>query len=84
VNRGVVRNLVEQAGGLDPGWSRGADAPGARRPPLPKPTASYTSSAVERGGEPIDVGHSMVALYVLVKEDGRWWVAARQNTPVAT
>jgi uncharacterized protein (TIGR02246 family) len=34
-------------------------------------------------GEPIDVGHAMIALYVLVREDGRWWVAARQNTLVA-
>jgi uncharacterized protein (TIGR02246 family) len=33
-------------------------------------------------GEPIDVGHSMLALYVLVREDGRWWIAARQDTPV--
>lgn len=38
--------------------------------------------AVDADGEPIDVGHAMVALYVLVKEDGRWWVAARQNTLV--
>jgi uncharacterized protein (TIGR02246 family) len=34
-------------------------------------------------GEPIDVGHAMIALYVFVREDGRWWVAARQNTLVA-
>jgi uncharacterized protein (TIGR02246 family) len=38
--------------------------------------------ATDAHGEPIDVGHAMVALYVLVKEDGRWWVAARQNTLV--
>jgi uncharacterized protein (TIGR02246 family) len=35
-------------------------------------------------GEPIDVGHSMIALYVLVRERGRWWIAARQNTLVAS
>lgn len=33
-------------------------------------------------GEPIDVDHSMCALYVLVKEDGRWLIRARQNTLV--
>jgi uncharacterized protein (TIGR02246 family) len=33
-------------------------------------------------GEQIDVGHAMIALYVLVREDGRWLVAARQNTLV--
>lgn len=38
--------------------------------------------AVDEHGAPIDVGHSMVALYVFVREDGRWWVAARQNTLV--
>lgn len=35
-------------------------------------------------GEPIEVAHSMIALYVLVKEDELWWVAARQNTLVAS
>jgi uncharacterized protein (TIGR02246 family) len=38
--------------------------------------------AIDGDGQPIDVDHAMVALYVLVKEDGRWWVAARQNTLV--
>lgn len=38
--------------------------------------------AVDPGGEEIDVGHAMNALYVFVKEDGRWWVASRQNTLV--
>jgi uncharacterized protein (TIGR02246 family) len=38
--------------------------------------------ATTRDGEPIDVGHAMIALYVLVREDGRWLVAARQNTVV--
>jgi uncharacterized protein (TIGR02246 family) len=33
-------------------------------------------------GERLDVGHAMVALYVFVAVDGRWWVAARQNTLV--
>lgn len=38
--------------------------------------------AVTEGGEPIDVAHAMNALYVMVKEDGRWLIAARQNTLV--
>jgi uncharacterized protein (TIGR02246 family) len=33
-------------------------------------------------GEEIDVGHAMIALYVFVREEGRWLVAARQNTLV--
>jgi uncharacterized protein (TIGR02246 family) len=40
--------------------------------------------ATTADGEPIDTDHSMITLYVLVKEDGRWWVAARQNTMVAS
>jgi uncharacterized protein (TIGR02246 family) len=39
--------------------------------------------AVTEDGEPVEVGHAMNALYVLVKEDGRWLVTARQNTLVA-
>ncbi|MGW1676988.1 SgcJ/EcaC family oxidoreductase [Saccharopolyspora sp. NPDC002376] len=37
--------------------------------------------ATQPDGELIDVDPAMVALYVLVKEQGRWWIAARQNTP---
>ncbi|MEO3796514.1 SgcJ/EcaC family oxidoreductase [Nonomuraea sp. B10E15] len=33
-------------------------------------------------GELIDREHVMVALYVLVKENGRWWAVARHNTLV--
>ena len=44
--------------------------------------AHKRARAVDADGEPIDVGHEMVALYVLVKEDGHWWVAARHNTLV--
>jgi uncharacterized protein (TIGR02246 family) len=40
--------------------------------------------AITAEGESIDVGHSMIALYIFVKEGGRWWVAARQNTLVAS
>lgn len=44
--------------------------------------AHKAARAVTAQGEPIDRDPAMVALYVLVREDGRWWVAARQNTPV--
>ncbi|HEY8523514.1 MAG TPA: SgcJ/EcaC family oxidoreductase [Acidimicrobiales bacterium] len=39
--------------------------------------------AVTADGELIDAEPSMIALYVFVKEGGRWWVAARQNTAIA-
>ncbi len=38
--------------------------------------------ATEADGTPIDLDHAMNALYVLVKENGRWQIAARQNTLV--
>lgn len=40
--------------------------------------------AITAEGEPLDLDHSMSVLYVLTKEEGRWWIAARQNTLVAT
>jgi uncharacterized protein (TIGR02246 family) len=40
--------------------------------------------AVTADGMPIDVGHSMIALYVLVREEERWQIVARQNTLVTT
>jgi uncharacterized protein (TIGR02246 family) len=45
--------------------------------------AHKRARAISAEGEPIDVDHTMIALYVLVREDGRWWVAARQNTMAA-
>ena len=42
------------------------------------------ATAVDGQGVPIGVGHAMTALYVLVREGGRWWIAARQNTLVPT
>lgn len=40
--------------------------------------------ATTADGEPIEVAHSMIAMYVLVEEDELWWVAARHNTMVAS
>ncbi|WP_219414572.1 SgcJ/EcaC family oxidoreductase [Pseudonocardia nigra] len=41
------------------------------------------AQALDEAGEPADVGHAMSALYVLVREGGRWWVVARQKTLVS-
>ncbi|GLY64057.1 SgcJ/EcaC family oxidoreductase [Amycolatopsis taiwanensis] len=38
--------------------------------------------AITADGGPIDSDHTMCALYVLVKENGRWLITARQNTLV--
>ena len=38
--------------------------------------------AIDAAGEPKNVGHEMNALYVLVRENGRWWIVSRQNTLV--
>jgi uncharacterized protein (TIGR02246 family) len=40
------------------------------------------ATAVGPDGKPLSVGHAMTALYVLVRESGRWWVVGRQNTLV--
>jgi uncharacterized protein (TIGR02246 family) len=40
------------------------------------------ATATDEHGEPVELDHSMIALYVVVKEHGRWLVAARQNTLV--
>ncbi|MEU6558813.1 SgcJ/EcaC family oxidoreductase [Nocardia nova] len=44
--------------------------------------AHKVARATTAEGELIDHDPAMVALYVLVKENARWWVAARHNTPV--
>ena len=50
---------------------------------LPDVALAYKeATATTADGEPLELDHSMSALYVLVKEDGRWLVAARQNTLV--
>lgn len=40
--------------------------------------------AIDGDGNDLDVGHAMNALYVLTKDEGRWWIRARQNTLVPT
>ncbi|MFC9895881.1 SgcJ/EcaC family oxidoreductase [Nocardia sp. NPDC127579] len=44
--------------------------------------AHKTARAITADGALIDQDPAMIALYVLVKENGRWWAAARQNTLV--
>ncbi|MGY2060860.1 SgcJ/EcaC family oxidoreductase [Nocardia gipuzkoensis] len=39
--------------------------------------------ATEADGTLLDRDPAMIALYVLVKENGRWWAAARQNTLIS-
>ena len=39
--------------------------------------------ATDAAGTPIDLDHTMSALYVLTEQDGRWWVVARQNTLIS-
>ena len=38
--------------------------------------------ATARDGHPIDVGHWLIATFVLAQEDGRWWIATRHDTIV--
>jgi uncharacterized protein (TIGR02246 family) len=42
--------------------------------------ARVVARAVSAAGEPLDVGHTMVSLYVLASSGGRWQVVARQST----
>ena len=35
---------------------------------------------ITKAGQPIEDGQGMIALYVMVKADDQWWIAARQNT----
>ncbi len=44
--------------------------------------AHKVARATTADGELIDADPAMIALYVLVKENGRWWAAARQSTPI--
>jgi len=42
--------------------------------------------ALDNDSEPIPIGDatafSEMAMYVLVRRDGKWWLAAGQNTPI--
>ncbi|MFD0000259.1 SgcJ/EcaC family oxidoreductase [Nocardia sp. NPDC127526] len=42
--------------------------------------AHKVARATTPDGDLIDQDPAMIALYVLTKQDGRWWTAARQNT----
>ncbi|MFF2394585.1 SgcJ/EcaC family oxidoreductase [Nocardia sp. NPDC058114] len=44
--------------------------------------AHKTARATTADGTLIDTEPAMVALYVLVEQNGQWWTAARQNTLV--
>ena len=35
---------------------------------------------ITKAGQRIEDGQGMIAIYVMVKADDQWWVAARQNT----
>ncbi len=45
--------------------------------------ARVLATATDADGRARTVGHAMIATYVLVREDGRWWIAARQNVLAA-
>jgi uncharacterized protein (TIGR02246 family) len=42
--------------------------------------AQKYATATDPQGRATELDHTMIALYVLVKDGGRWQVAARQNT----
>jgi hypothetical protein len=42
--------------------------------------AQKRARAVDADGAPLELDHTMIALYVFVRDGGRWRVAARQNT----
>lgn len=44
--------------------------------------ARKQATAIDAGGSPLSLDHTVTALYVLVRERGRWWVVGRQNTLV--
>jgi uncharacterized protein (TIGR02246 family) len=46
--------------------------------------AHKRARAVAADGTPLELDHTMIALYVFVRDGGRWRVAARQNTLTRT
>jgi uncharacterized protein (TIGR02246 family) len=44
--------------------------------------AHKVARATTADGELIDIDPVMIALYVAVKANGTWWIAARHNTPI--
>ena len=54
---------------------------------FPRPDVALVhkdATATDPDGTPVGVGHAMRALYVLVRGDDGWRIAARQNTLVPT
>ena len=50
------------------------------------PIAQVRRVAIDADGEPIPIDDAAIvsemALYVLVRRDGQWWLAGGQNTPI--
>ncbi|GAA3381815.1 DUF4440 domain-containing protein [Cryptosporangium minutisporangium] len=81
----IHHHLMESArGATDP------DAPPRGAPPsrfevvsVLAPAPGVAVAQIRRQAATAD-GFSEMALYVLVQREGRWWLAAAQNTPIRT
>ncbi|MGW5570840.1 SgcJ/EcaC family oxidoreductase [Nocardia thailandica] len=58
------------------------DVTGVSFPLADMALAHKEARATTADGTPLDTDPAMIALYVLVKREGRWWIVARQNTLV--